>query len=376
MIQIIFMVCLIGILFLFQHKYWERIWNDGLKVDLRFSSPELTVGENGTLRITVENDKKIPLPILMVKFQTDKHLMFGNEKGNATTDQFYHNDIFQVGAGERVTRDLTFHGIRRGYFKINNVDLMSGDILLSGQFYNSFQPNESVYVLPKPLDSNAFHMIIQQIGGELLTRRNLYEDPFELRGIREYQPFDSMKSINWKATAKTGQFMVNQKAYTAPKSVRIFLNLEDHHIFKNTDGLEDSITIAADLVRYLYSQKIKVGIYCNAKDLETDAPVLMKPCSLGENHLSSILRGLARADLEKPALPFEKLMRNKILKETDSVYTCFISPNQDPEFLNILFEFASAGNHSWTWFYPVPGKYPMNDIPNQLRKNVKPVKMK
>ena len=36
------------------------------------------------------------------------------------------------------------------------------------------------------------------------------EDPFEYRGIREYQPYDDMRSVNWKATAKTGDLKVNQ----------------------------------------------------------------------------------------------------------------------------------------------------------------------
>jgi uncharacterized protein (DUF58 family) len=65
------------------------------------------------------------------------------------------------------------------------------------------------------------------VNGVMQTKRQFLEDPFEYRGMREYQPYDDMKSINWKATAKTGDFKVNLHDFTTVRSVRIFLNLED-----------------------------------------------------------------------------------------------------------------------------------------------------
>ena len=88
---------------------------------------------------------------------------------------------------------------------------------------------------PKPFSHPDFKRSLKQLNGEVLTKRHLLEDPFEYRGIRDYQPQDDLKSINWKATARTGDLKVNQKNYTSQKSVRIFVNLEDTGILKKED---------------------------------------------------------------------------------------------------------------------------------------------
>lgn len=363
---------MILVLFFLQRKYYVENWREELDVQVRFLTPELPEDEEGKLRIQIENRKKLPLPMLMVKFQTDRHLQFDKNKGSITTDQFYHNDVFQVGGGERVTRTLSFYGKKRGYYRINNIDLTSADLFMTCQLHHSFQPEESMYVFPKPVESRDFQLMLQQLNGEMITKRNLYEDPFELRGIREYQPFDNRKDINWKATAKTGKFMVNQKNYTAPKTVRIFLNLEDKNILRSTDALEYSIRIGAGLVKYLLGQGIKVAFYSNGPDILTGEP-LMRSAGKGQNQQSAIMRGLARIDTERDALSFDGLFRKRLLTEQENTYTCFISPLYDPAYLDLLSEYARQGR-SFSWFYPASQRFHENDIPLLLRNYLKQVR--
>ena len=369
MIQLLIILVIFVLVFFLQRAFYERFWDEDLDVRIRFLTPEIPEGEEGRLQIAIENRKKLPLSMLMVKFQTDRSLEFEKSKGSVTTDQFYHNDIFQVSGGERVTRTLRFYGRKRGYYKINNIDLTAYDLFMFNDFHASFQPDESMYVLPMPLESREFQFILQELNGELLTRRNLYEDPFELRGIREYQPYDNMRSINWKATAKTGRFMVNQRNYTAPKTVRIYMNLEDNNILKKTDSVEDCIRIGAGLAKNLIDQGIKVSFYCNSPDIQTGNP-MMCPAQKGMNQLSTILRSLARLDTQKEALPFEKLFRKKILNEQENTYTCFISPNRYDDFLEILQEF-SLQNRGFSWFSPAQERKNIQDVPYVLRQRIK-----
>lgn len=372
MIQILLISFVAFLLFLVQRKYYESEWMEDMDVRVQFMNAEIREGEEGQLRIQIENRKRLPLPMLMVKFQTDKNLVFEKGAGSITTDQFYHNDIFQVGSGERVTRTLHFYGQKRGYYHINNIDLTSADLFMTCQLHHSFQPSESVYVLPKPVESRDFQLMLQQLNGEMITKRNLYEDPFELRGIREYQPFDSRKDINWKATAKTGKFMVNQKNYTAPKTVRIFLNLEDRNILKSREELETSIRIGAGLAKYLLEQGIKVAFYCNAPDVETGSP-LLRSAGKGTNQMSAIMRGLARIDLEKEAPSFEQLFRKRLLTDQENTYTCFISPLYEDTYLDLLREFALQGR-VFSWFYPASYRFCIDEIPKILRSSLKLVR--
>ena len=372
MIQILLICLVVMAIFILQRKYYTSEWIEDMDVRVQFLTPEIPEGEEGKLRIQIENRKRLPLPMLMVKFQTDRNLEFERSKGSVSTDQFYHNDIFQVGGGERVTRMLHFHGKRRGYYRINNIDLTSADLFMTCQLHHSFQPSECIYVLPKPLESRDFQLMMQQLNGDMITKRNLYEDPFELRGIREYQPFDSRKCINWKATAKTGKLMVNQKNYTAPKTVRIFLNLEDKNILRSKDLLETSIRIGAGLAKYLLEQGIKVAFYSNGLDVMTGDPMI-KSAGKGPNHVSSIMRGLARINTDVEAASFDQIFRKRLLSEQENCYTCFISPMYDQSFLDLLQEFAAQGR-VFSWFYPVSHRFHVDEIPLILRNSLKQVR--
>jgi len=372
MIQVILISLVILALFFIQRRIYESGWMDDMEVRVQFLTAEIPEGEEGKLQIQIENRKRLPLPMLMVKFQTDKHLAFEKNKGSVTTDQFYHNDVFQIGGGEKVTRLLRFYGQKRGYYRINNIDLTSADLFMTCQLHTSFQPSESLYVLPKPLESRDFQLMLQQLNGEMLTKRNLYEDPFELRGIREYQPFDNRKSINWKATAKTGRLMVNQRNYTAPKTVRIYLNLEDKSLLRSVEELEASIRIGAGLAKYLLGQGIKVAFYSNGRDLETGDP-LMRSAGKGPNHFSAIMRGLARIDTEKEAIPFVSLFQKRILQEQENTYTCFISPFYEASFVDLLQGFAGQGR-AYSWFYPLSPRFQPDELPLILRNSLKPVR--
>ena len=192
--------------------------------------------------------------MLKVKFKTDRHLLFDQEKGSRTTDQFYRNDIFRIGGGERVTRTLKFQGGRRGYYTIDEVSLVASDLFLLSQLVADVEVKTELYVYPRPFDSARLRKSLVQINGEILSRRHLLEDPFEYRGIREYQPYDDMRSINWKATARTGDLKVNQKNYTALKSVRVFFQIQDDNILKKDSAVEMSLRIVAALCLFFLRQ--------------------------------------------------------------------------------------------------------------------------
>lgn len=373
MITTLLIAAIVLFAFWYQRKYYIDHWQEELDVNVKFQVPEIAEHGEGKLQIVVENRKKLPLSVLMVKFQTDKHLEFEKNKGSVTTDQFYHNDVFQVGGGERVTRTLHFYGKKRGYYRINNIDLSSSDLFMSCDLRSSFQPSECIYVLPRACESRDFQMLLQQLNGEMITKRNLYEDPFELRGIREYQPFDSMRSINWKATAKTGNFMVNQKNYTSPKTVRIFVNMEDHRLIKDYDQMENTIRLAAGLVKYLLEQGIKVAFYCNGLDALTNDPTL-KAASKGMNHATAILRSMARLDTSKEPTNFNKLFYRRIFSEQENSHTCFLSTSLDKEFMELLCDYSRSGR-VYSWFIPANKDLEVETIPPLIRGNFKQIRI-
>ena len=265
------------LLLVVQKSVYEKLWQRSLYVSVSFGKEPIFEGDQGELKEIIENKKRLPLSMLKVKFKTDRHLVFGNEKGSRTTDQYYRNDIFRIGGGERVTRTLKFRGGRRGYYTIDEVSLVASDLFFLSQLTADKKVKTELYVYPRPYDAARLRRSLIQMNGEMLSRRHLQEDPFEYRGIREYQPYDDMRSINWKATAKTGELKVNQRNYTSLKSVRIFFNTQDDNILKKEAAVEMTLRITASLCQLFLQQGVQVSCYGNGVDMVTRSPLSIHP---------------------------------------------------------------------------------------------------
>ncbi len=344
------------LLFMIQQQIYKRLWNRSLKVQVRFASTEMFQGETGEMLEVVENRKRLPLPVLKVKFQTDRNLVFQDKEGSKVTDLFYWNDVFQVGGGEKITRTLTFRAKKRGYYKVLGIDLVSADLFLTTEMVESRQEECYLYVYPKPFVSPEFQQSLQMLNGEILTRRHLLEDPFEYRGIREYQPFDDMRSVNWKATARTGDLKVNQKNYTSLQTIRIFFNIEDTGILKKEEAVEMSFRLVAGIAQFFLAQGIRIAVYGNGVDMMNGEPVRVE-AGAGSGQMDRIYKALARVDTTKQVVPFRDTFGEQLLTENKSTRTMIVAPNAYQDFLELLQEYDEMGG-DYVWFYPIWEKEP------------------
>lgn len=356
------------IILLLEQRIYRKLWSRRLKVFVNFKKQSIFEGEESELMEVVENRKKLPLSMLKVKFQTDRNLLFEVSEGSQTTDKYYRNDVFQIGGGERITRTLVFKGGKRGLYSISTVDLVAADLFLTAQMVDTQKVDAaSLYVYPKPFDSEEFKQSLKQLNGEILTKRHLVEDPFEYRGIREYQPFDDMRSINWKATAKTGDLKVNQKNYTALKSVRIFLNLEDSGVLKKSDCVEAAIQIAAGLCETFLKEGMQTACFCNCMGKD-GGECLSIEASSGFGQMTAIYRGLALLD-ESKVQPFAEAFGRELASDEKGIFTCFVSPNSYDDWMQMMGEYQDKGL-DYIWFYPIAGAA-RPEVLDKLKENVR-----
>ncbi len=346
---------ILGALFLLylQEKLYARYWDKGLTVALEFSEESVTQGDSCMLCEKVENRKLLPLPALKVKFQVSRYLEF-EEAGreSSVTDQYYRNDVLSIRPYMRHIRKLPFVCKKRGFYRINGLDLVAGDLFLSGELPKSLTSEARLYVFPKPFQGLEFLQALQKLNGEILSKRHLLEDPFEYRGIREYSVRDTMRDINWKATAKTGELKVNMKNYTAIKAVRLFINLEDGAIMRQEALLEASVSMAAGAAESFLWQGIRTALYTNGPDILTREPVCLEASS-GAGHMESVNRGLARIDLEKKAPSFLETLKARVLEEgTGDLFTIFFSADAQEDFQELLCSCLEK-RMDFAWFCPV-----------------------
>ena len=365
MIQLLGILVVALLLYLGQKTIYQKVWHKNLRVRLSFQEEGIWEGQESTLSEIIENQKKLPLTMLKVKFQTDRHLLFADTKGSRTTDKFYRNDIFQIGALEKVTRVLRFTAGRRGYYTIAEADLVASDLFLTAQYTATADiGHSSLYVYPKPFSHPEFRQSLKQLSGQVLAKRHLQEDPFEYRGIREYQPQDDLKSINWKATARTGEFKVNQKNYTAEKSVRIFINLEDTGILKKEDCVEASLQIATALLLLFLEQGMQVAVYCNGVDVLHNEPCILEAGG-GIRQREAVLRSFALIDTSKPVRSFSELFSSRLSESSGALMTCIVSPNAYDDFASLILQYHTR-HPDMKWFLPYSGTVPL-EMEEELR---------
>ena len=339
------------VLVLLQRLIYKKYWDKNLHISVAFAQGAIYEGEEGRILEVIENKKHLPLPMLKVKFQTSRNLGFSDDKGSKTTDQYYRNDIFQVGAKEKITRTLRFRGNKRGYYSIRNIDYLASDLFFLGENSKSKETNSYMYVYPMIFKSEEFRLSLQKLNGEIIVKRHILEDPFEYRGIREYQSFDDIRSVNWKATARTGKLKVNQKNYTAMQTIRIFLNLEDNGIWKKDREIEASFQIAMGITAFFLAQGIQVSCYANGKDMLTEEYTkVLHLASIGQ--LEVLGKTLARVDAEKTPYVFADLFKEEVISDKDGFFTFFVSPNGYDEFVELMKK-CKEQKMGFCWYYPV-----------------------
>lgn len=339
------------LLYLLQNYLYHKYWNKALSVSLSFSDDKAVEGDELILYETVTNKKLLPLPILKVKFMTSKNLTFRNMNNSNITDNYYRNDLLSVMMYQKLTRALTFQCSHRGYFAIHNTDVVCSDLFLTFEAVANYDTDISLYVYPKPVDPERFQAPFKKMLGTVLTRRFINEDPFEFRGIREYQAYDNLKSVNWKASAKTGTLKVNVNDYTSSQQVKIFLNLEPDTIWKHEDLEEESIRMAASLASAFTGQGIPTSLHTNGRDILTHDIVTI-PAGSGISHIDTINEVLARIDTTQPVPAFVPSVEEECRHLESHDYIVFISFYQKEDLQQLLSELMENGT-DFSWIIPV-----------------------
>ena len=334
---------LIGILialFVVELVYYRLHALDDLYMNVGFSKDVANYGEDIELIEVAENRKRLPLPFIILKFEAPKELRFYDMMNTSVSDHLYREDMLTMKAFSKHTRRIKAKCTKRGDYVLPRVGMATSDLLLIERFSMDFLNNSHLIVLPELLDRDVAQMLTSVTLSELQCRRTLLTDPFTLAGIREYGPDDPMKSINWKASAKTGELMVNRNASTCAQKVHIFLNLDFYNMKRSVSLLEKSISLAYTYLKELAESGIPASIYTNGVDVITGSPVISET-DLGSATLDERAVMLARIDLKQEVIPFSETLEKYIPSTDSSDFILMISAQYNGSFRPLLADIKS-----------------------------------
>lgn len=353
----------VAVLFLLQQLIYKKYWNKGLDANV-YLGEDRYIFEGDTVEVEEElsNDKRLPLPWVYLKFQFSCN-------GQA---KIYRSDMFSIGRSERIRRKRRFALKDRGVYEVAEIDTVSHDLFITKTFSDVLRHKTEgvVTVYPALIPPKDWPVPFEQLNGDIITKRTYLEDPYLFKGIREYQQGDSFRSLNFKASAKAGQWMVNRYETTASQKVALLLGMDKSTRYYDPAVYEQAMRIAGTLCSSLEREGIPVSLYSNGVDTVENI-VTSVPAGCGEEHIYAVLEALARISIDKTQGAIaDEITRCADEQDKDTVYV-LISPGYRTG-IKEAYEGLSASGASAYWIMPVPASdvkdkdYPPNLFKDEL----------
>lgn len=359
--QIVAIVISIFILYRVQALIYHRIWDRQLKADICFIKEKVTEGETVELEEVLENRKWLPLPVVFLTFKMSKHFKGVQENAVLSNDRYTRNDLLSVMMYQRRKRRIELVCTRRGSYKIEQATLQAQSLFLDEKYIKNISCESCLTVYPGYVDAKRFVQLIENVYGSQVMRPFMQEDPFLHRGVREYQVYDSMRNINWNATAKTGSMKVNLLETLTNQQVSVYLNVQKESLSVHNEVLEESIRLAKTFCAFFSRKGIKSALYTNGCGEGDNEPVCVKR-GAGIAYMGQVNEALTRIVLDETGnvvkygreqeLDFVSLYQEQIKEDSKDSQILLISGDQNARIMQLMKELSRQGKR-FLWVVPV-----------------------
>ncbi|WP_407270981.1 DUF58 domain-containing protein [Radiobacillus sp. PE A8.2] len=290
------------------------------------------VGDEIEMVDEIANKKWLPILWLRLESKLHPNLQFVSEQQQQEIqDETFHRTLFTMMPFQRIKRRQKLVCKKRGYYRFESVSMTTGDVFGYSQSFQHFDAIVELTVYPKIVSIDDIPLPSHSWLGDLLVKRWIIEDPFLVTGVREYVRGDALNTINWKATARAGNFQVNQKGHTSDHQLLIYVN------FDQTDDIwlpiadqelvEQGLSYAASIANFALAKGISTGFGSNSYLVEPFGkfqriqPSTRTASNFGNNQLTYILDTMAKLKMDR-SMSFEQFLQedlNRNLTNTDII---------------------------------------------------------
>lgn len=313
--------------------WWTRRSLARLEVERSFNERAF-LGEKVRFEIQIKNPGWLPLPWVQIQE--------GLPVGLSSAPTF--EQVTTLGPKSTAGFGYTLEARKRGYYPVGPLVLSTGDIFGLNPPLQKNIPAQYLTVYPKIVPLASIKIPSRSPQGTLRHTQPLFEDPSRLRGKRGYVVGDSLRRVDWKATAATGQMQVKMFEPSIALETLLCLNLnEDDYPFRQRiDSMELAIVLAASIAAWAAQKRQTFGLLVNGLDLPSGQPPLFLPPRKGSAHLMRLLETLARAGAvrQTPFLPVLQRQRAQLPWGTTLIV---ITGQVDQALLSELHQSRKAG---------------------------------
>ena len=164
--------------------------------------------------------------------------------------------------------EYTVEARKRGYYPIGPLSISTGDILGLREALRAEIQAEHLVVYPKIIPFTSIGIPSHSPQGTLRHSLPLFEDPTRVLGKRPYRSGDSLRTIDWKASASAGQLQVRlfEPSIALETCIMLNLNAEDYYYRSRLDASELAIVVAASIANWIVNKKQMAGLLVNGHD--------------------------------------------------------------------------------------------------------------
>ncbi len=219
-----------------------------LRVTISMPARTVVCGETLAVSYKLQNKSIFSFPSVELQSSITGNPIFGETKAMS----------FSLSGKESIQWDAGFETRRRGVYKTGSVRMTVKNIYGIGEFSKVFSGSLSLTVYPRILRLRSLAVGATRQSGELVVTDPLCRSPNELSDLGFWKPGDSLKHIHWKASARSGQWLVKNYEMRGDSEVTVVIDGCSAD-YPHDPGriLEDSVvSLAASVLDYLLCRSI------------------------------------------------------------------------------------------------------------------------
>jgi uncharacterized protein (DUF58 family) len=315
-------------------RWWSRRAIRAVKYQRTFQRRAFLY-EKVPVQLELINTHWLPVPWLQLTETLPLELIVPSTYRSVTT----------IGPYGRRQFDYLLHADRRGYYPIGPLHLRSGDLIGLMEELNTEGEVDHLIVYPKIISLTEVALPSRSPLGTLRHTQPIFEDPTRVRGKRDYVAGDSLRRVDWKATATLGRLQVKQFEPSIALETTLFLNLNADEYEQRTrlDATELAVIVAASVANWIIGKRQSAGLYVNGADpIGTEGRVRALLPRKGRAHLTRILDVLARVR-SVPTQPFAQLIQQEIPHLSWGTTVILMTGSISDEMFDEIFRAQRAG---------------------------------
>jgi uncharacterized protein (DUF58 family) len=253
----------------------------------------VVAGESAVGQLTVTNPTRRLLPGTRIEVPVGEGL--ADFQVPALPPSGRYEDLFTVPA------------LHRGVIPVGPVRAVRADPIGLVRRERQWDEQVDLYVHPRTISVPSMSTgFVRDLEGN--PTRDLTSSDVSFHALREYMPGDELRSIHWKSTAKTGQYMVRQFEETRRSHLMLAISLADED-YVGDDDFEMAVSVIGSLGVRAIRDGRTISVVASESTPDFARKRLFAVKKIAAVTASRLLDDLSRIDRSETALPLADLAR-------------------------------------------------------------------